>query len=403
MVVKPTSRAPRWSHLARHGLLGTTLLAAAAPATASAEPCDELADRSVTLVLGLEVSPKVRVVGGIEGRQCLSDNTEAMLRLELGGDAPRLIAGARARPFETMAERDRDAEDLAAIGFEAGGVLDLHGRFGAHLAATYGAHFAYLAAQLHHRGDDRPARFSLLAAFSPWTVEHETSVAGRPLVRDGRMVAPAITRLPRFARAEDRAVRDHFARAARLEYSSVWAFLRLAAELAAVGAPAALIARALDAADDEVRHAEQCARAAGGVALAALPAELARPRFTARSPRALAVLAAEAWREGCIEEGAAAEEARLAAGEATANAAMLAAIAADERRHAELSWAVLAWIAGVEPARVASLRGRPVPARTFERRDPALARRGVPSAGVMAEAWATVARAAPPRLAQLAA
>lgn len=109
---------------------------------------------------------------------------------------------------------------------------------------------------------------------------------------------------------EDRVVRDHFAMA-RHEASSVWTFLRLAEDLAAVGAPSALIAAALDAADDEVRQAEACARAAGGATLAPLAGHIAAPRFAQRSHATLRVLASEAWLEGCINEGAAAREASL--------------------------------------------------------------------------------------------
>jgi hypothetical protein len=171
--------------------------------------------------------------------------------------------------------------------------------------------------------------------------------------------------------------------------SSVWTFLRLAAELAAVGAPDDLIAMALDAADDEVRHAGMCARAAGGVELTPLPMSCAQPRFVARSPRALEMLASEAWLEGCLNEGAAAEEARLAsqAAEGTVSR-MLAAIARDEHRHAELSWAVLAWLFEVAPA-IASraIDGAPTPGPVTQvAMDLALVKRGVPSPQMTAAA-----------------
>lgn len=392
----------RWSHLARHGLLGTTLLGAAAP-NARAESCDDRAESSVTLVVGLQVSPKPKLVGGIEGRKCLGNASEGMLRIELGGDKPRLIAGARARPFESATD-DSDREHL---GLEAGAFLDTRGRFGVHLAATYGTHFAYFAAQAQQLvgGEASPMRFSLIGGFSPWTTAKSTAVPGRPISHEGRMLCPDVTALPCMRSAEDRAVRDHFARSAQLEYSSVWTFLRLAEELAAVGAPAALVAAALDAADDEVRHAELCAQAAGGISLSELPAGAARPRFSARSTRALAVLAQEAWLEGCLNEAAAANEARFASVEASGSTAtMLSAIATDEARHAELSWAVLAWIFDVAPA-VASttIAGLPAHAPIAAVVDPALVRRGVPAAWITLAAWSDAERDARERFAALVA
>src|SRR5512138_2102628 len=124
----------RWSALARYGLLGNTLLLQ----TAAADPCDDVAERSVSLVIGVELSPKARVIGGLEGRQCLSSKTEGVLRLEFGG-GPRLLFGARARPFEDMAG-DASREN---VGLEAGLVLEQHSQIGAHLALSYGPHFAY--------------------------------------------------------------------------------------------------------------------------------------------------------------------------------------------------------------------------------------------------------------------
>ena len=395
----------RWSHLARHGLLGASLLGASA-SPAAASPCDEHAASSVALVLGLDLWPRARLIAGLEARRCLSDGSEAMMRLELGGGTPRLIAGVRARPFEGLDNTD-DGADL--LGFEAGAVLDFEARFGAHLAATYGVHYSYLAAQgfFPMTGTPRPERFSLVAGFAPWTAMASTSVAGRPLSADGRFVRPALASpLAATRSAEARAVRDHFVSSAQYEYSSVWTFLRLAAELAAVGAPEALIVAALDAADDEVRHAELCAEAAGGLELAPLPLAAARPRFTARSPQALAVLAVEAWSEGCLNEGAAAEEARLAAAEASGPAAsMLTRIARDEAGHAELSWAVLSWLFATAPE-VASgaLAGLPGShPRTTHQTDPALARHGVPSGAIIAAARAHAETTARSRLAALAA
>ena len=377
----------RWSHLVRHGLIGTTMLAS----NAHAEPCDDVTERSVVLVLGVSLSPKLSPVGGIEARQCIGETSEAMVRFELGGGKPRLIAGARARPFDSSTFEE-DGNDH--VGFEAGLLLDFQARFGAHLAVTYGTHMTYGALQLQNLFVEETPRWSAVLGFSPFGPREDTAVPGRPIMRDGHMMRPNVSGLARVACDEDRAVRDHFAAAAQLEASSVWTFLRLAAELAAVGAPDALIAAALDAADDEVRHAELCARAAGGLALAALPPGTARPRFTHRSPLALATLAREAWLEGCLNEGAAAAEASNASSEATipTTRAMLAAIATDEARHAELAWDVLAWVLAQAPELATTLVLPIIPAARPV--DAALVRRGIPSASATRAAWAATIDAA---------
>lgn len=388
-----THASTRWSHLVRHGLVGTTLLGAAVE-RAEAEACQDVAERSIGFVIGVDLSPRARLIGGVEARACLADGAEALVRIEIGGP-PRLIAGARVRPYETTTEeRVRERFSL-----EGGLVLDTHSQFGLHAAATLGDQGSYLALQTAMSlSAETPTRYSLLGGFSPWVLEEnrEVGVPGRPLRHGGRYVTPRVAARHRAcASAEQRAVRDYFVGAAQLELSSVWTFLRLAQELVALGAPAALVAAALDAADDEIRHAEMCAHAAGDVALAGLPIEAARPRFTRRSSRAraLAVLAAEAWREGCLNEAAAAEEARLAAADTDgATRAMLSTIAVDERRHAELSWAVLDWALAIDPSLARTVLAAPADGETTAGEGPAydraLARHGVPSPTIRAAAYA---------------
>ena len=397
---RPTMLPNRWKHLARHGLLGTTLLGLLSPAMA--EPCDDLDETTLGFTVGIQLSPSAKLIGGVEVRHCLADATEAMLRVELGGDAPRLIGGVRTRPFERGWEQE-DGEDL---GVEAGLVVDTQGRPGVHLAATLGTHAAYLAAQARVRvsGPEEATRWSLLGGLSPWAAFEPVVVEGRPLTVAGRILRPDILcRAPANA-AESSAVAAHFTSSAQFEYSSGWTFLRLAHELAALGAPTRLIVAALDAADDEVRHAELCGQLAGGVQLATLPDDVARARFTTRSNQAIALLAAEAWLEGCLNEGAAAEEARIAATEADGPAKQaLATIAIDERSHAELSWGVLAFLRDLAPEVVAqALAGIPRPPAPHGRTiDTALARHGVPTAEVTQDAWSSAERAATERLASL--
>jgi hypothetical protein len=115
--------------------------------------------------------------------------------------------------------------------------------------------------------------------------------------------------------------------AAQLEAASVPAFEILAAELRAHDAPPGLIARALESADDERRHARimtALARAHG-----ATPGPV---RVIAREPRDLEAIARENAVEGLVRE---AYGARVAIDHA---------IAVDEQRHADLAADVHAWL-----------------------------------------------------------
>jgi hypothetical protein len=143
------------------------------------------------------------------------------------------------------------------------------------------------------------------------------------------------------------AVGRAFERDAQLEHASVPAFLQLAAELSQVDAPRALIARSLEAARDEVRHAALCMRLAERhLEACAAPA---LPPLVKRAPLApqanLVRLAVESWLDGCVAEGRAAKHAARAAAGARDDEArgVLSVIARDEQRHAELGWAILQW------------------------------------------------------------
>jgi hypothetical protein len=135
-------------------------------------------------------------------------------------------------------------------------------------------------------------------------------------------------------------VGHYFAAQAHLEAASVHAFRTLARELSAHGAPEHLVAAARRALRDEVRHA----RATRKMALAhgSRPSPVTASRTTTRSLEEIAV---ENIAEGCVREtyGAllANWQARAAADPAVRE--MMAAIADDETRHAELAWAVDAW------------------------------------------------------------
>ncbi|RKG59214.1 hypothetical protein D7V80_37255 [Corallococcus sp. CA054B] len=131
-----------------------------------------------------------------------------------------------------------------------------------------------------------------------------------------------------------------FAKMAHLEAASVPAFERLADELAAHGAPEHLVRAARRSAKDEVRHAdamESLARRHG-----ALMPELKVAPFQARSLEALAI---ENAVEGCVREtfGALLAGWQARSAEDAQVRESLGAIAPDELRHAELSWAIDAW------------------------------------------------------------
>jgi hypothetical protein len=150
------------------------------------------------------------------------------------------------------------------------------------------------------------------------------------------------------AARHESAVGDYLAHCAHLEDASVYAFERLARDLTAHGAPRAMVAAALHAADDEVRHARvigalACAR--GGQPVAA---EVREP-----SPRTLEQIATENATEGCVRETFGAllggYQARHA-GDAGIRSVMRE-VAADEARHAALSHRVHSWaLTKLEPA-----------------------------------------------------
>ena len=187
---------------------------------------------------------------------------------------------------------------------------------------------------------------------------------GRPLrvggdVRLGPLVVlgPARQRAARVAQETRSALGRSWLEAARAEAASVPAFLGLARDLTTVGAPRALVARAVSAARDEVRHARLC-RDLASPELGREVRPIAPPLPPSENERRTVMLerlAIESWHDGCLGEGTAARRAQLAlkgVRDARAGAA-LAGIARDEAAHAELAWAVLehALVAGGSPAR----------------------------------------------------
>ncbi|NUO48457.1 MAG: ferritin-like domain-containing protein [Polyangiaceae bacterium] len=188
------------------------------------------------------------------------------------------------------------------------------------------------------------------------------AVIGRPLVVEGRAARAGVARGDRgWARRAtaspsgpsivglDAKARALLARAwaddAAYEHASVASFSKLSLELMAFGAPSELVRAAHEAALDEIRHAElgfALASAYAGEALSptALP-EAAKLSLASD----LASLAAAAVKEGCVGETLAALVASAQHDVATDNAvrSALEVVRADEGRHAELAWKLVAW------------------------------------------------------------
>jgi len=150
----------------------------------------------------------------------------------------------------------------------------------------------------------------------------------------------------------------YFARMAYDEAASVHAFVGLEEDLVRLGAPAELIAAAARSARDEVRHARvmaRRARACGGVVVA--------PRVRRRGSRSLESIARENAVEGCVHETFGALQLRWQAAHAPdpSMRRIFARVAADETRHAALSWLVAKW---AEPLLDSAARKRVAVARS---------------------------------------
>ena len=137
---------------------------------------------------------------------------------------------------------------------------------------------------------------------------------------------------------------DHWTREAAFEHASIASFAQLTLDLLAVGAPPDLLASSQRAALDEIEHAQiafALARAYGGgaslgpAALAALPGAC----------RSLADIARTTFIDACVGESVAsavlADNSRQATDPVLRD--LLATMAADEERHAELAWRIVAW------------------------------------------------------------
>jgi hypothetical protein len=192
--------------------------------------------------------------------------------------------------------------------------------------------FATGVVKLVYRGTR--AFFSWLNQYNPLNM----GPLGRPLRLDGRIRLPAVEP----AHGSEEAL--GWLEDGRVEHASAATFARLSLELLSLGAPSALVGEAHHAALDELRHARICFAVAGRLLGREIrPGPLDCLGGPARTTHATVAL--EALVDGCLGEGfgAAVAEHRARSTADPELAELLAGIAADERRHAELGWSVLQW------------------------------------------------------------
>jgi hypothetical protein len=191
---------------------------------------------------------------------------------------------------------------------------------------------------------------------------------GRPLRIRGRQLHPELRRgsdwtagdrpdASKLSDASRQALAALWLHDAQKEHASVPAFSRISWLLAAVGAPAELVAWSHRAALEEIEHAQKCFALAAGYGgqswtVEPMPDLLLGGLDARENP--LVLLASESIGDGCQLEDFNADVAAACATvcEEPATRAVLEQIAREERSHAEFSWAVLAWTMERDPARV---------------------------------------------------
>ena len=149
-----------------------------------------------------------------------------------------------------------------------------------------------------------------------------------------------------------------------MEYASVASFAELSLQLMALGAPTELVLRCHRAGLDEIGHATVLDRLAGSerTGFGPIPHLFGRRiggRFSTRRRR-LARIAVDSYRDGWLNEGAAAAEMDERAGAAGTPQERRAfeRIAGDERRHADLGREVVLWCFGEDPRGVGRVLAR---------------------------------------------
>ncbi|MCY1064202.1 ferritin-like domain-containing protein [Nannocystis sp. RBIL2] len=230
---------------------------------------------------------------------------------------------------------------------------------------------------------------------------------GRPFIVDAAPVtAPAAARddwrglvaVPAGEPVLRARLRAHWTAIALAEHASVASFAVFVLQLLAVGAPPTLVSDAQRAMADEIEHARIAFALASlyeGTGVGPGPLPVGRPHIAADLDAVVAAVIAEA----CVAETLAGLELREAAAQAEdpALARLLARIAADEQRHAELGWRFVQWAlseAGADRGRAeacfaAALASAEAAAEDMSSRpgDPELRSHGVIDAPLRAAVW----------------
>jgi len=146
-------------------------------------------------------------------------------------------------------------------------------------------------------------------------------------------------------RRPDPEVALHYQRVGLSEHASVASFASAAVELMHLGAPAALVDRTLAAAREEVQHARMAFAIARTWSPEAFDVDGIDGPPEARGSPTLPEFVRRTALEACAGETPAVLRAAIALGRARDPQAVeyLRAVLAEERRHAELAWATVAW------------------------------------------------------------
>lgn len=189
----------------------------------------------------------------------------------------------------------------------------------------------------------------------PWAC-NSNGACGRPMqVAGAPVVAPTQARSDWTGEAISKLAHDPargawWAEIGALEHGSVAGFARLTLQLSALGAPPELLAEALRAGADEVRHAALAYGVASQlldqpVGPGALPVSDAPLEFDPES------VLREVIYEACVGEtlGVAEAWAHAAAATEPCLAEVWTTIASDEQRHAALAWRIVGWLLEQHP------------------------------------------------------
>lgn len=336
---------------------------AASATTAALAPAAPLSAQDVSfgggVFVGYNVGPRAGVEWGFEAFATrLLRGSEECSNTERAGVGPLLQLGLLGveQPRLTLAAQGGGefARSVMALSGELGATYRFGSQagFGIHMGIVPETLFLNAAARYQWLLND--AWFGGGVRIQPTYGSVGMCAVGRPLRTEvgfaqvGAAIPVDVECAPLVAGQENlELVGRAYERDAQLECASVPAFLQLSAELALQRAPAGLIARAVAAARDEVRHAQDCVELASRHLRQRL--RPSAPEVSPRKPLAgasgLVQLAVESWIDGCLAEGLAAAQAERAATVSTdADAGRLQrGVAVDEQRHAELAWAILDW------------------------------------------------------------